>query len=289
MLRRGAQAYGAATTTTATHCAAAARRVWRYAARSRLRGLSGSLGNLSTLPRNTYSAGRHNSPERYRDGSVGRSLVRAQPYTSIYELSPRRFSDLTPRRTHSMDDISRAGVDSSLISVNSAHRLLYAIAKIEDYDLVAKQTGESRVILSGIEARLKERMKLLMPKDYKSLEFITLKGISISVSQLAHYLGECNNRLRLFWTTELPSRELGGEPPYHRILADENMSLRDTINKQSHKLSSQEKLLGNALGKLEASTRVKAGMEEAIIKQLTKTHKVLKKAKSNLEYRSQPS
>ena len=49
------------------------------------------------------------------------------------------------------------GVPSS-VRVDSDLRQLYAIGKIDDYELLKKEVAESKVVLSAIERRLQEQL-----------------------------------------------------------------------------------------------------------------------------------
>lgn len=68
-----------------------------------------------------------------------------------------------------------------------------------------------------------------------------------------------------------------------RVLASQADGLRREVNKLHKRLSAQDKLLQSTVDRLQSANRLKEGIEHAILKQLTVTHDVLKKARGNLE------
>jgi len=59
------------------------------------------------------------------------------------------------------------------------------------------------------------------------------------------------------------------------------------VGKLRNRLSKQDKLLQTTVDRLHSTNRLKEGIEHAIVKQLSKTHDVLRKARGNLEAKTE--
>ncbi|XP_071291852.1 myomegalin isoform X8 [Agelaius tricolor] len=98
-----------------------------------------------------------------------------------------------------------------------------------------------------------------------------------SASTLHGILEECVSLLAAFWSTVLPV-----SPAQHqgKVLQGEIAALRA-------RLSEREDALQNTARRLRSTAQLKDSMEQFIVSQLTRTHSVLRKARTNLEVKAQ--
>ncbi|XP_041573877.2 myomegalin isoform X4 [Taeniopygia guttata] len=100
-----------------------------------------------------------------------------------------------------------------------------------------------------------------------------------SASTLHSILQECVSLLTAFWSTVLPvspAQQQGKE----RVLQGEITALRA-------RLSEREDALQSTARRLHSTAQLKDSMEQFIVSQLTRTHSVLRKARTNLEVKAQ--
>ncbi|XP_064371781.1 myomegalin-like [Dromaius novaehollandiae] len=100
-----------------------------------------------------------------------------------------------------------------------------------------------------------------------------------SASTLHRTLEECASLLAAFWRTVLPAA-----PAQHQ---DKEQALQDEIAALRAQLSEREDALQSAAEQLHSTARLKDSMEQFIVSQLTRTHNVLRKARTNLEVKAQ--
>ncbi|XP_064928294.1 myomegalin isoform X5 [Columba livia] len=100
-----------------------------------------------------------------------------------------------------------------------------------------------------------------------------------SASTLHRVLEECASLLAAFWSTPLP-----GSPAQHQgkeqVLQGEIAALRAQLSKREDALQSMAE-------RLHSTAQLKDSMEQFIVSQLTRTHNVLRKARTNLEVKAQ--
>ncbi|XP_063262773.1 myomegalin isoform X3 [Prinia subflava] len=98
-----------------------------------------------------------------------------------------------------------------------------------------------------------------------------------SASTLHGILEECVSLLTAFWTTVLPV-----SPAQHqgKVLQGEIAALRA-------RLSEREDALQSTARRLHSTAQLKDSMEQFIVSQLTRTHNVLRKARTNLQVKAQ--
>eukprot|EP00074_Homo_sapiens_P111280 XP_024307841.1 myomegalin-like isoform X1 [Homo sapiens] len=100
-----------------------------------------------------------------------------------------------------------------------------------------------------------------------------------STSALHHALEESASLLTMFWRVALPSTHIPVLPgKVGESTERELLELRTKVSKQERLLQSTAEHLKNA-------NQQKESMEQFIVSQLTRTHDVLKKARTNLEVR----
>ncbi|KAM6265265.1 myomegalin isoform 2-T2 [Spheniscus humboldti] len=100
-----------------------------------------------------------------------------------------------------------------------------------------------------------------------------------STSTLHHILEECVSLLAAFWSTVLP---VG--PAQHQ---GKEQALQGEIAALRAQLSEREDALQSTAKRLRSTAQLKDSMEQFIVSQLTRTHNVLRKARTNLEVKAQ--
>lgn len=100
-----------------------------------------------------------------------------------------------------------------------------------------------------------------------------------SASTLHRVLEECASLLTTFWSTVLP---VG--PAQHQ---GKEQALQSEITALRAQLSKREDALHNTAKQLHSMAQLKDSMEQFIVSQLTRTHNVLHKARTNLEVKAQ--
>ncbi|XP_063423940.1 myomegalin-like isoform X6 [Mytilus trossulus] len=164
-------------------------------------------------------------------------------------------------------------------TVDSDLRNLFAVGKLDDYEKLKKENYESLIVLNGVEARIQERLKMFKTAPVsESIEYSTLKELSLSVENMKICLNEEKSLITCFWTTTLPKGDTSGQK-----LMTENDALRNELYATRTKYELMSKLVHDAEERLHASNRQKQTMEDIIYKQLKRTTKVMAKARTNFE------
>ncbi|XP_050757109.1 myomegalin isoform X4 [Gymnogyps californianus] len=100
-----------------------------------------------------------------------------------------------------------------------------------------------------------------------------------SASTLHRVLEECASLLVAFWSTVLPV-----SPAQHQ---GKEQALQGEIAALRAQLSEREDALQSTAERLRSTTQLKDSMEQFIVSHLTRTHNVLRKARTNLEVKAQ--
>ncbi|CAH1787139.1 unnamed protein product [Owenia fusiformis] len=236
---------------------------------------------------------------------------------SVYEARQETMGDRRTKRPSSADSLqlledkgNRRTIDQmdlandmSGIHVNSDLRMLYAICKLDDYELLKRQVEESHVALRGMVARINERMRVFVGSSpTQSVEYSTLRAISQVASELDIYATEQTELIRQFVITQLPRDENGKLWTNSMVtaLSEEMVKLQDQIRKLVHKYNAVKERLREADQRLMSTNSQKQQalddlartkskqkrMESTLVKQLSKTEKVLKEARGNLQVKT---
>ncbi|CAM9578501.1 unnamed protein product [Lampetra fluviatilis] len=157
----------------------------------------------------------------------------------------------------------------------------HVIALAGDYDALRQRVAEGRLLIRGMDSRIRDCLNTLAQHvaGRKTSDVATVRELRGNVSAMQQLLEEAAALLQLFWRAALPPTAPAGAPTTHTqggVLSDEVTRLR-------RKLTEQESLLQSTVSRLRTSNQRKDSVERAIIKQLTRTHEVLKKARGNLE------
>ncbi|XP_029284953.1 myomegalin isoform X3 [Cottoperca gobio] len=153
------------------------------------------------------------------------------------------------------------------------HHGRHAVGHIDDFKALQQQILEGSALLLKMETGLyslstPQEFSLHQPSDSGSVR----KMLS-DTKTLRQILEEAGSLLRMFWRAALPNHQ---ETKQDQSLREEVVSLR-------LKLSEQEQALKDAMERVKSSNRTKDSMEHFIVNQLSRTHDVLRKAKTNLQ------
>ncbi|XP_060156594.1 myomegalin isoform X26 [Globicephala melas] len=158
----------------------------------------------------------------------------------------------------------------------------HVIGHIDDYSALRQQIGEGRLLVKKIASLMRSTCNF-PGLEAPGTEVMGSEGIHElrnSANALHHRLEEAASLLTMFWRAALPS----SHGPALDSKAGESMK-RELLELRT-KLSKQESLLQSTAEHLKTANQQKESMEQFIFSQLTRTHDVLKKARTNLEVKS---
>ncbi|XP_072625655.1 myomegalin isoform X31 [Canis lupus baileyi] len=168
-------------------------------------------------------------------------------------------------------------IDGSFANKHGRH----VIGHIDDYSALRQQIGEGKVLVKKITALV--RSAYTLPSlETQATEVPGGKGIhelGSSTQALQHVLEESASLLNMFWRAALPSSSPALSGNMGQAMKKELLELRT-------KLTKQETLLQCTAERLKTTHQQKESMEQFIFSHLTRTHDVLKKARTNLEVKS---
>ncbi|KAF5910915.1 hypothetical protein HPG69_000879, partial [Diceros bicornis minor] len=155
----------------------------------------------------------------------------------------------------------------------------HVIGHIDDYSALRQQIGEGKLLVKRIASLVRSACDFpgLEAQGAEVLGSEGIRELRSSASTLQHTLEESASLLTMFWRAALPSSQSPALPGK----AGESMK-RELLELRT-KLSKQESLLQSTAERLKTANQQKESMEQFIFSQLTRTHDVLKKARTNLE------
>ncbi|XP_055440554.1 myomegalin isoform X6 [Bubalus kerabau] len=165
--------------------------------------------------------------------------------------------------------------DGSFASKHGRH----VIGHIDDYSALREQIGEGRLLVKKIASLLRPTCSF-SGLEAPGIEVMGSEGIQelrSSATTLHHRLEESASLLTMFWRAALPSS------PSPVLVDKVGESMKKELLELRTKLSKQESLLQSTSERLKTANQQKESMEQFIFSQLTRTHDVLKKARTNLE------
>nr|XP_025844569.1 myomegalin-like isoform X9 [Vulpes vulpes] len=170
-------------------------------------------------------------------------------------------------------------IDGSFANKHGRH----VIGHIDDYSALRQQIGEGKVLVKKITALVRSAYTL-PGLETQATEAPGGKGKGIhelgsSAQALQHVLEESASLLNMFWRAALPSSSPALSGNMGQAMKKELLELRT-------KLTKQETLLQCTAERLKTTHQQKESMEQFIFSHLTRTHDVLKKARTNLEAKS---
>ncbi|KAM5257063.1 myomegalin isoform 3-T3 [Ctenodactylus gundi] len=158
----------------------------------------------------------------------------------------------------------------------------HVIGHVGDYSALRQQIGEGKLLVQKIQSLIRPPCNVpgLEAQGTEVLGSRGVRELRNSTSALHHTLEKSASLLTMFWRAALPS-SCGSALPAKAgdTVETELLELRARVSKQ-------EQLLQSTAQRLKTTAQQKASVEEFIVNQLTRTHDVLKKARTNLEVKS---
>ncbi|XP_035871603.1 myomegalin isoform X6 [Phyllostomus discolor] len=177
--------------------------------------------------------------------------------------------------TRSPATLEGDAADGSFASKHGRH----VIGHIDDYSALRQQIGEGELLVRRMASVVRSACHC-PGLDARGTEVLSSEGVRelrSSASALHHVLEESASLLTMFWRAALPS------PHGPALPGKAGESVKRELLELRAKLSKQESLLQSTAEHLRTATRQKESLEQFIFSQLTRTHDVLKKARTNLE------
>nr|XP_036308614.1 myomegalin-like isoform X14 [Pipistrellus kuhlii] len=186
-----------------------------------------------------------------------------------------RTNDLGSDGAKSPPKLEGDAADGCFASKHGCH----VVGHIDDYSALRQQIGEGRLLASKIAAAVRSACSCpdLEARGSEVLGSGGVRELRSSANALGHVLDESASLLTMFWRAALPS----SHGPVLPGKAGE-ATTRELLELRA-KLSRQESLLQSTAERLRTASRQKESLEQFIFSQLTRTHDVLKKARTNLE------
>nr|XP_020859044.1 myomegalin-like isoform X5 [Phascolarctos cinereus] len=196
------------------------------------------------------------------------------PETSSFHRAKGSGLDVSPGKK-SPPTLEGDAPDGSFANKRGRHM----IGHIDDYSALKQQILEGKVLVHKMVSLIQVTLNspALEARGTEVLASESIHQLRGSTSTLHQILEESASLLTMFWRAALPSTH---SPAQQRKVEE---SMKGEILELKTKLSKQETLLQSTNERLKTSNRLKESMEQFIINQLTRTHDVLKKARTNLE------
>ncbi|XP_019357505.1 PREDICTED: myomegalin-like isoform X6 [Gavialis gangeticus] len=155
----------------------------------------------------------------------------------------------------------------------------HIIGHVDDYSTLKQQILEGKILVHKMASLMRPALSVpsLEAQGMEALERGSIRQLFGSTGTLHQILEECASLLSLFWRAALPA---ASSPAQHRTM---EQVMKEEILELRAQLLKKETLLQSMAERLQSTSRLKENMEHFIISHLTKTHDVLKKARTNLE------
>ncbi|KAK2507633.1 hypothetical protein MC885_015478 [Smutsia gigantea] len=210
------------------------------------------------------------------------------PFDSMLAVPSRSVaSETSPLSGNDIDSLScRSGISATSTTCMShmvpGHRPwasrsgCHVLGLVEDYNALCKQIGQGQKLLAEMDVQIQEAPSPTGRElGTKGPNSTPLLGFVTSVSTAKLILEEAARLLMLLWRVSLPTN---GQCT---LQCEQTGKMKAEITKLHKKLFDQEKKLKNTMKLLQLSKH----QERVIFDQLVITHKVLRKARGNLELR----
>ncbi|KAL8177980.1 UNVERIFIED_CONTAM: hypothetical protein K2H54_024706 [Gekko kuhli] len=157
---------------------------------------------------------------------------------------------------------------NDLVLKNDLHKLeTHAISQIEDYSTLKQQILEGKTLVGKMASLLKSGQE---PQGSRGFHPGGIRQLLANTNSLHQILEKAASLLSLFWIAVLPVPHVSDQTQQAK------QSMKEEIQLLRAKLAEQE-------SRLRQASRYKDTMENFLLAHLTRTHAVLKKARTNLE------
>ncbi|KAM9242615.1 myomegalin isoform 20-T20 [Dugong dugon] len=155
----------------------------------------------------------------------------------------------------------------------------HVIGHIDDYSALRQQIGEGKLLVKKIVSLMRSACNFpgLEAQGTEMLSSERAHELRSSTRALHHTLEESTSLLTMFWRAALPDACNPAQP------GKVGESMKRELLELRTKLSKHESLLQSTTERLKTANQQKESLEQFIFSQLTRTHDVLKKARTNLE------
>ncbi|XP_072220627.1 myomegalin-like isoform X6 [Leuresthes tenuis] len=201
------------------------------------------------------------------------------PYSDLEDSHSTANAD--PLDPHS--ELEGEAPDGSFANRNGRH----AIGHVDDFSALQQQVLEGRSLIQRMEATLQACLTPpLLEGNQKDgsdlvLDYGCVKSLLSNTKTLRQILEEAMSLLKMFWRAALPSTD----PPIQNLKKEQCM--QEEILSLKLRISEQEEVLKGTIQRLRSTSRTKESMEHFIVNQLSRTRDVLRKARTNLELKTQ--
>ncbi|XP_053420198.1 CDK5 regulatory subunit-associated protein 2 isoform X2 [Nycticebus coucang] len=207
-------------------------------------------------------------------------------FDSIQAVTPKSASETSPFSGNDVDSLScDSGSSASLPGVShlvtGSHLWAskdghHVLGLIEDFEALCMQISQGQGLLAQMHIQTQEAVGPASEElATKGPHSVLLSKFITHVSEAKLILDEASRQLKLLWRVSLPT---DGQCGLH---CEQIGELKAEITELHKKLSEQEKKLQNTVQLLQLSKH----QEKVIFDQLVITHKILRKARGNLELR----
>lgn len=231
------------------------------------------------------SSRRISSEEQMRSSSSRKLFTDARQQMNMEENGHSdnfAMDGIGPLHSTSNGRVKKSTSMPTDLSEGGPKKETYAVSMVTTYEAVRSGVKEAVVVGGTMDAVLREKLTRLAQvveesspharggsiEDIEHSDHALLSALSLDIQRLLKLLDTSRRHLVNFWTTD-------------RLVQQHSQS--DEVKELRKRLGAQERLMKEARDRLAATNREKESMEDAIIRQLCKTHDVIQKAKGNLQ------
>uniref|UniRef100_A0A668SI60 Uncharacterized protein n=1 Tax=Oreochromis aureus TaxID=47969 RepID=A0A668SI60_OREAU len=153
----------------------------------------------------------------------------------------------------------------------------HAVGHIDDFKVLQQHILQGSALLLKMETALYSLSTSQEFSFHQLSDWGSVQKLLLDTKTLRQILDEAESLLCVFWRAALPKSEE----------VQQNQSLREEVLSLRLKLSEQEQALKDTMERVKSSSGTKDSMEHFIVSQLLRTRDVLRKAKTNLQVKSQ--
>uniref|UniRef100_H2ZA93 Uncharacterized protein n=1 Tax=Ciona savignyi TaxID=51511 RepID=H2ZA93_CIOSA len=271
---------------------------------------------MSSSPKSSHSARRKLKLDTLIAEDSAMMTPPASASSGTEELGGKSFPFDSKSIHHQSDHEGFAKIPVTC-STHASEKPLYcekgqfALCKMDDFTYLQQSILDSGLLAQATEDQVAEKLRKIANDKSMPLAKKILRDISVSIGAIRRHLNNSDHILCKFWPASLPmlfdnegrkrsftssgvatgglsstsesTMTRGPESAGEYVFNSETDGLRREVGKLRRRLSTQDKLLQSTVERLQTTNRMKEGIEHAIVKQLSKTHDVLRKARGNLE------
>ncbi|XP_063316214.1 myomegalin isoform X3 [Pelmatolapia mariae] len=164
----------------------------------------------------------------------------------------------------------------------------HAVGHIDDFKVLQQHILQGSALLLKMETALYSLSTSQEFSFHQLSDWGSVQKLLLDTKTLRQILDEAESLLCMFWRAALPkSEEVQQALRKDHTTPHRNQSLKEEVLSLRLKLSEQEQALKDTMERVKSSSGTKDSMEHFIVSQLLRTRDVLRKAKTNLQVKSQ--